>query len=378
MSSDSKENITSGSSYHPYYSYADQSKPKQAAQTPDSSKSVHASDSYPKSVSTIPKVEKEHVADIPKVEKECVADIPKVEKERVADVPKAESKSAPKKSGSSRKTTWLVLAIVGLLLLAIVGSVFLASMSSPSNSYAGTSSGKVAVIHINGPMYTGDYYYGSGYAGSDEICRLIRSAANNKSISAIVLRIDSPGGTASAAQEINYEIKRAQDMGKPVVVSMGDQATSAAYYVASQTDYIYATKSTLTGSIGVIGVHYDLTEVYEDEGIKVGVFKSGEMKDMGAEYRPLTTEEERYWQYIINESFKIFVDDVAAGRNMTQEDVLELADGRVYLATDAKNYGLIDDYGNLYDAADKAAELAGIKNYTIYVMDSISLSSLFF
>ncbi|MCL2142492.1 MAG: S49 family peptidase, partial [Methanimicrococcus sp.] len=94
--------------------------------------------------------------------------------------------------------------------------------------------------------------------------------------------------------------------------------------------------------------------------------------------RPLTTEEERYWQYIINESFKIFVDDVAAGRNMTQEDVLELADGRVYLATDAKNYGLIDDYGNLYDAADKAAELAGIKNYTIYVMDSISLSSLFF
>ena len=359
----SKINTTSGSRYRPYYSYAEQSEPKQEAQLPASSpKSIQASDSYPKSVSTIPKVEKTPVSEAPKAESR----------------PTASPTAPPQKRGSGKKTL-LILAVVGLLLFAVVGSVFVASLgSSSSSSYAGTSSGKIAVIHINGPMYTGDYYYGSGYAGSDEICRLIRSAANNKSISAIVLRIDSLGGTASAAQEINYEIQRAQAMGKPVVTSMGDQATSAAYYVASQTDYIYATKSTLTGSIGVIGVHYDLTEVYDDEGIKVSVFKSGELKDMGAEYRQLTPEEEKYWQHIINESFKIFVSDVAIGRNMSQADVLELADGRVYLATDAKSLGLIDDYGNLYDAVDKAAELAGIKNYTVYVMDNLSFSSLLF
>jgi protease-4 len=350
-SGSSKTQTTSGSSYRPYYSYADQNPPKQSAQTPAS---------YP-TVSTIPKVEKER------------ADAPKAQSAPPA--PSAPSAPPAKKSGSGKKVL-IIAAVIGLLLFATVGMIFIAALDSSGGSYSG-SSGKVAVIHVNGPMYTGDYYYGSGYAGSDAICRHIRAAANNKSIDAIVLRIDSPGGTASAAQEINYEIKRAQAMGKPVVVSMGDQATSAAYYVASQTDYIYATQSTITGSIGVIGVHYDLSEAYEDEGIRVDVFKSGEMKDMGAGYRALTTEEERYWQYIIDESFKVFVNDVAAGRNMTPEDVLKLSDGRVYLATDAKRNGLIDDYGNLYDAAEKAAALAGYSNYTLHIMDNITLTSLF-
>jgi len=167
-------------------------------------------------------------------------------------------------------------------------------------------------------------------------------------------------------------------MGKPVVTSMGGTAASAAYYVASQTDYIYATPSTFTGSIGVYSVHYDYSDVYDDAGIDVTMIKSGEMKDMGADFRPMTDAEKKYMQKIINDMFNVFIDDVAKGRNMTRSDVLTLADGRIYTGTDAKENGLIDDFGNLYDAADKAAELAGIKSYTLYYPDERTVSSLLF
>ncbi|MCL2862851.1 MAG: signal peptide peptidase SppA [Methanimicrococcus sp.] len=269
----------------------------------------------------------------------------------------------------------------GLKVFAILFVVVIlaAAVFAAGNSSSGISSGnKIAVIHINGPMYTGDYPYGSGYAGSDAICNHIRAAANNNSVKAIVLRIDSPGGTASCSQEINAEIERARAMGIPVVTSMGDQATSAAYYVASQTDYIFATPSTITGSIGVYSTHVDYSEAYNESGINVTVIKSGEMKDMGSSARPMTEAEKKYMQQIVNDMFYVLVDDIAKGRNMSRADVLILADGRIYTGVDAKNNGLIDDFGNLYAAADKAAELAGISSYSLYYADHISLSSLLF
>ena len=239
------------------------------------------------------------------------------------------------------------------------------------------SNNRIAVIHISGTMHTGDFMVGSGVAGSDSIARHIRAAADNNNVKAIVLRIDSGGGTAAAAQEINIEIQRARDMGIPVVTSMGSTAASAAYYVASQTDYIFASPATLTGSIGVIGRHVDNSLIYEENGIVITVFRSGEFKDMGASYRPLTDAERAYWQHIIDTSFNTFVNDVAQGRNMTREEVLLLADGRVFLGEDALNNGLIDGFGNLYTAVDKAAELAGISNFTLYFPDRVTLASLF-
>jgi len=325
-----KDSTRSGSNYRPYYSYAS-----------DLRASENASETKP--VKTVPYSKKVYPA------------------------------SPPKKNGKGILAALVVF--FGIMLLIAV--LFAAASSTPSVSPV-SSSGKIAVIHINGYMYTGDHQYGSGYAGSDSICSHIRNAADNSSIKAIVLRIDSPGGSASCSQEINAEIRRAQEMGKPVVTSMGDSAASAAYYVASQTDYIYATPATFTGSIGVYSVHYDYSDAYDDAGIDVTMIKSGEMKDMGADFRPMTDAEKRYMQKIINDMYNIFIDDVARGRNMTRADVLTLADGRVYTGYDAKENGLIDDFGNLYDAADKAAELAGIKNYTLYYPDKLTVSSLLF
>lgn len=344
-----KETVPSGSSYRPYYSYA-----------PDS-----GSPELPAAPEAVP-VRADPVSSAPPMPSQSVP-----LQHPVQSVPSAAA-AAPKKKGNSK--TILVLLGILFVLFILVAAVYAAGLGS-----SGISSGnKVAVIHISGQMVTGDYMYGSGYAGSDSVSGYIRAAADNNSVKAIVLRIDSPGGTGSSSQEINAEIARVQAMGKPVVTSMGDMATSAAYYVASQTDYIYATPSTLTGSIGVYTVHYDYSEVYDESGIDVTMIKSGEMKDMGADFRPLTSDEKKYMQHVVNELFYVFVDDVAQGRNMSRADVLTLADGRYYTGTDAVENGLIDDFGNIYDAADKAAELAGLNSYSLYYVDNVTLSSLLF
>ncbi|MDL2261708.1 signal peptide peptidase SppA [Methanimicrococcus sp. OttesenSCG-928-J09] len=350
MNQNNEGSAPSGSSYKPYYSYAPELKSEENASRgmpPASSSPVQpAPQSAPR---TAPQTQ------------------------RPPQSRPAQQQQPPAPQKKSRKGLWAGLTLL-LVLVILIAAVYAAAVGTTG---VGTGN-KIAVIHINGEMYTGDYMYGSGIAGSDAICGHIRAAADNNSVKAIVLRIDSPGGTGSCSQEINMEIQRARDMGKPVVTSMGDMAASAAYYVASQTDYIYASPGTFTGSIGVIGRHVDNSQVYEDNGINVTVFKSGEMKDMGADYRELTAEEKRYWQHIIDTSFNTFVNDVAKGRGMSREEVLELADGRVYIGEDAKKNGLIDDYGNLYVAADKAAELAGISSYTLYYPDSVTLSSLLF
>ena len=333
-----KDSTRSGSSYRPYYSYAPELESVAAA---SSSKGADISASSPVS----------------------------------SPVSSSASKpaTAPKLKSKSRKGFWIAVSMF-MIFIVMFSTVFALAIVSSS---AG-SGNKIAVIHIEGQMYTGDFHYGSGIAGSDSICSYIRAAANDNSVKAIVLRIDSPGGTGASSQEINMEIQRARDMGKPVVTSIGDSATSAAYHVASQTDYIYAGPSAMTGSIGVIGQHKDNSQLYEKNGTVITVFKSGDMKDMGADYRGLSEEEKAYWQHIIDTSFNSFVNDVAAGRGMTRNEVLKLADGRIYLATDAKSNGLIDDFGNLYTAADKAAELAGLQNYVLTFPDNPKLSSLLF
>ena len=337
----SPDSTRSGSNYRPYYSYASDLHPSEAV-----------SDKHPI------KTEAEPI-------KPATSPPP-----AAAPAPRP-----PMKKKSNRGVLVAFVVFFGVMLLIAV--LFAAALGTPAGTPVSTS-GKIAVIHINGQMYTGDYQYGSGYAGSDAICRHIRNAADNSSVKAIVLRIDSPGGSGSCSQEIAEEIRRAQGMGKPVVTSMGDYAASAAYYVASQTDYIYATPATYTGSIGVYSVHYDQSEAYDDAGINVTLIKSGDMKDMGADFRPMTNEEKKYAQKMVNDMYNIFVDDVARGRNMTRADVLVLADGRVYTGQDAKENGLIDDFGNLYNAADKAAELAGLKSYTLSYPDQLTVSSLLF
>ncbi len=268
-----------------------------------------------------------------------------------------EPERRPSRQGSSVGRGLIYLMVVLGLLVVIGGSViaiFGGFDTLPMDS------NKVAVIYVQGVMITGNLPGGLGYATSEEISKSIQDAADDGDVKAIVLRINSPGGSPAAAQEIVAEIKKAQEK-KPVVVSMGDVAASAAYYISAPADRIIANPDSLTGSIGVIWMFQDLSGFYEEEGIDFYVAKSGEFKDMGGNWRGLSDDEKQYSEEVVLEVFQRFVDEVAQGRNMSQSDVKDLADGRVYTGSKAIELGLVDETGNLYDAIDVAAELGGIE-----------------
>ncbi|MDD3421733.1 MAG: signal peptide peptidase SppA [Methanocellales archaeon] len=238
---------------------------------------------------------------------------------------------------------------------------------------------EIAVIYVQGEMVTGNVPNEIGYATSESICKNIRDATDELSVKAIVLRVNSPGGTPAAAQEIVTEIKNAQEKGKPVVISMGEIATSGAYYISAPAERIVANPDTMTGSIGVIWIFTNMSGYYSEEGIDFEVVKSGEFKDMGADWRGLTEEEKEYADQVIMDSYDRFVKEVAQGRNMPTNEVKKLADGRIYLGASAKDLGLIDELGNLHDAIDAAAKLGGIKGTPqVKYMKDPSLSNLWF
>ena len=283
------------------------------------------------------------------------------ERKREEERRSEEEKRSKKNDGKSARFYKYGFFACLIVLLAIAGLFFYSFEEADSGP-------KIAVINIYGEMVTGELPYGSGYAGSDTVCRLIRQAVDDDCV-AIVLRINSGGGSGSAAEEINMEIRRAQAAGIPVVASIGDTGASAAYWVASQCDYVYVTKSTMTGSIGSVGIHTDYSESLESEGIKIEIFKSGAFKDMFYPYRELTDEERLYWQKFIDSGARRFIEDVAAGRHMSIREVEKLADGRAYSGDDAVYLKLADDFGNFYTAVGKAKELAGVSSVTLVYMD---------
>jgi len=265
-----------------------------------------------------------------------------------------------------------VLAVI--IIIAVLGVVLFVAASPHIKDFAGShikdllkdriSIGhrdKVAIIYIEGSMVADQSCEDeSSSSCSSEVVKNLRKATSDPDIKAIVLRINSPGGTPVAAEEIISQINRTKAV-KPVVVSMGDIATSAAYYVSSTTDSIYANPDTFTGSIGVIWVFKNKTKLYDDEGINYYIAKSGNFKDVGADWRGLSDGEKTYIQNIINESYDRFVSSVARGRNLPIDNIKSIADGRVYTGTKAKDIGLVDEIGGLYDAVDRAAKLAHIK-----------------
>jgi protease-4 len=282
------------------------------------------------------------------------------------------SPSLPKKKRSGTSYLMVLLALIAIIFVSMAAIFYGLGFGGDLGS-----SDKVAVIYVQGSMLTGNVPAGLGYATSEEICENIRSAVEDENVRAIVLRINSPGGSPSAAQEITIEMEKAQEQGVPVVVSMGDLAASAAYYISAPADYIYANPSTNTGSIGVIWTFENMSGFYQNEGMDYYISKSGEFKDMGGNWRGLTDEEKEYADAVVMETYEEFVTQVADGRNLNRSKVKELADGRVYTGAKAKELGLVDDFGNLYDAIDKAAELGGVQGEPrVVYMNRVSLSSL--
>ena len=236
--------------------------------------------------------------------------------------------------------------LIGILLLFIV-AVVLAGFILYSLERS------ITVIDLEGELYTGDYV-GNGVSGSEAVGRQLLSAADDSLVEAIVLRVNSPGGSPAAAQEIVEDLKYARAR-KPVVVSMGDMATSAAYYVCAHADRIYANPDSLTGGVGTLWIFYDISEWLKKEGYAVQVVKSGEKKDMTYPYRPLTEEEEAYAQDLVNRSFERFVSDIITERGIPRASI---EDGRVIRGEEARSLGLVDELGNLHAAMEGARTLA--------------------
>jgi protease IV len=216
------------------------------------------------------------------------------------------------------------------------------------------------VVYIDGKMVADGSSDGEGVACSSDVVKNLRKATDDRNVKAIVLRVNTPGGTPVAAEEIIYQMNKTRAT-KPIVVSMGDMATSAGYFVSSNADRIVANPDTFTGSIGVIWVFKNKSKYYGDEGVNYYVAKSGNFKDLGSDWRGLSNDEKDYVQKIINESYTRFITSVAQGRNLSVDYVRSIADGRIYTGSDAKDMGLVDELGGLYDAVNIAANLSGIK-----------------
>ncbi len=252
---------------------------------------------------------------------------------------------------SSRKLI-IYFATFFILLFIIAGSLFLILGGT------GISKNRIEVIYVQGTMVTGSFPPGLGVAGSEDITKSLKDASNDDGVRAIVMRIDSPGGSPAAAEEIIAAMKKTN---KPIVVSMGDVAASAAYYISVPATKIIVNPDTITGSIGVIWEFQNRSKFYEKDGTEFYIAKSGEMKDMGGDWRGLTDDEKKYVDQVISEAYGRFVDEVSADRNLSLSKVKDLADGRVYTGAKAKDLGLVDDFGRLDDAIDIAAKLGGIE-----------------
>lgn len=223
---------------------------------------------------------------------------------------------------------------------------------------------QVAIVYVTGPITGGESSSGGflsgANTGADTVVRYLRQATNDSSVKAVVLRVDSPGGSAYASDEIWRAIELLKKEGKPVIVSMGGVAASGGYYVAAGADAIYAESTTVTGSIGVYTGKYSFTELYEKVGISYELYLRGRKSGMYSTSRPMDQVELAAVDRMIDDTYTMFKTRVSQGRELTMEEVEVVARGRVWSGTRAKEAGLVDEVGGLMMAIDRAKAEAGL------------------
>ncbi|MBI5904273.1 MAG: signal peptide peptidase SppA [Deltaproteobacteria bacterium] len=207
---------------------------------------------------------------------------------------------------------------------------------------------KVAVVPLSGLI-----------SESEPVIDHLKKYGKDDSVKAIVLRIDSPGGGVGPSQEIYEEVRKLRAR-KPVVTSMGALTASGGYYIACATRTVFANPGTMTGSIGVIMPFMNVKDLVEKIGLKGMAVKSGAYKDMGSPLRDMTPQERELLQAVVDNVHMQFVNAVAEGRNLNREDVMRIADGRIFTGEQAKALGLVDALGNLEDAVAEAGRLGKI------------------
>ncbi|MEZ4600528.1 MAG: signal peptide peptidase SppA [Syntrophotaleaceae bacterium] len=238
--------------------------------------------------------------------------------------------------------TFGAIFVFFFLLVLVLGRI-----SSPSGSF--TLGDKIGFVEVNGAILA-----------SEDIVEQLNAFREDDSIKGVVLRINSPGGGVSPSQEIYQEVK-ALAAAKPVVVSMASVAASGGYYIAVPAHRILANPGSITGSIGVIMEFTNLQELFQKIGLKSQVVKSGQYKDIGSPFRPMSEVDRQLLQNLIGDVHEQFVTAVAEGRRLEVQQVREIADGRIFTGRQAMESGLVDQLGGYQEAIRVTAELAGIE-----------------
>jgi protease-4 len=253
----------------------------------------------------------------------------------------------------SNSTKWFlgILAVMvivggGFTLLTMSFSTF---GSRTTETYVSGSGQKIAVVELTGVI-----------TSSDEFVRQVKKYRDDRSIKALLVRIDSPGGGVVPSQEMYEELKKTRETGKPVIVSMGSLAASGGYYVACGASKLVANRGTLTGSIGVISEFLQFRDAMDKLGIDVKTIKSGKLKDAGSSTRKMTDDDQKYFQNLIDNVHRQFIGVVEEERGLDSAKAFALADGRVFTGEQALDEGLVDTIGTYEDAIAIAAGLAGI------------------
>lgn len=208
---------------------------------------------------------------------------------------------------------------------------------------------RVAVLEVEGVIF-----------GDDDFLRDLRRFLDDKSVKAIVIDIDSPGGAVAPSQSIYRELRKVREEGTPVIASIGSVGASGGYYVALGADSIFAMPGSITGSIGAIMQFPNVEELADKVGVSMEVVKSSELKDIGSPFDEMSPEEEQVLRALVLDVYDQFVSSVARERGMSEPEVRRLADGRVLSGRQARALGLVDRLGNLSEAIEAAGRMAGL------------------
>jgi protease IV len=249
-----------------------------------------------------------------------------------------------------RRAAWIIGLVFGGLFLCLFAFLALAWIAIHSGRAPGLARGeRVGVVEVVGII-----------ADAKTTLKELREFAESDSIRAIVVRVDSPGGSVGPSQEIYEAIKRLRDK-KHVLVSMGSIAASGGFYIACAGEKVYANPGTLTGSIGVISEFPNVSALLKWAGVTMQTVTAGKMKDSGSPFREMTADERAYFQSMLEDVHDQFISAVASGRNVPETEVRKVADGRVFTGRKAKELKLVDELGGLQDAVRDAGKLAGIR-----------------
>lgn len=258
------------------------------------------------------------------------------------------------------KYPFLIFVLTSALLAAFLIALN-TTREKPVLSGSVLARDRVALINMTGILtsYSG-VRDGSVDAGS--IVKKIEKYGEDDTVRALVVRVNSPGGTVVAAQEVSEALLRfRRDQGKPVVISMADVAASGGYYIACAADRIYANAGTITGSIGVIMQFPNFEDLFGRIGVGHSTIKSGPYKDTGSVFREMSAAERETLQALVDDVYEQFLEAVREGRNLSMETIRAAADGRVFTGLQALDMGLIDEIGDLDGALRGAASLAGME-----------------